>query len=40
VRDFADKVLSRRLFAQARPAAPAPPKVDAASPVAVPAGTR
>ena len=39
VRDFADKVLAKRLYAQARPEAPAP-KVDAASPVAAPAGTR
>lgn len=45
VRDFADKVLARRLFAQAKPAAPAagpkpPPAVSAASVVATPQGTR
>lgn len=39
VREFADKVLARRLVAQPRPSAPAPP-VNAAGLVASPAGTR
>jgi N-acetylmuramoyl-L-alanine amidase len=39
IRDFADKVLARRLFAKAPPP-PAGPKVDAAGVVASPGGTR
>ncbi|HET9754228.1 MAG TPA: N-acetylmuramoyl-L-alanine amidase, partial [Myxococcales bacterium] len=41
VRDFADQVLARRLFAQVRPEEQArAPKVDAAGVVAAPSGTR
>lgn len=40
VRDFADRVLARRLYAQAKSAAPPPPKVEATGVVATPAPTR
>ena len=40
VRDFADKVLSRRLLEVAQPPEAAPPPVNAAGIVASPAGTR
>ena len=41
VTDFAERVLARRLIAQAKPPASAePPRVQAASPVASPSGTR
>jgi len=40
VRDFADKVLARRLFAQAKPPQPPPVAVPAKAEVAAPAATR